>query len=327
MAVKFQDYYQVLSVDRSATQEEIQRAYRKLARKYHPDVSKSSKTEGKFKQINEAYEVLRDPEKRKKYDTLGSNWQAGQEFQVPPGFENINVRFGRGRGGGGGFSGKMGGSAFSDFFQAFFGDTMGGGFEEEQPVHVRSDASARAAGHQEATLDIALEEAFHGAGKKIELETLVPGPGGGLSRSRRSYDVKVPRGVTEGSKIRLAGQGSAGFGGRAGDLILKIHILPDPRFEVDGRDLKSVLEITPWEAALGAEIEVPTLEGPVRMKIPAGTQSSQTLRLRGRGLPDRSGAAGDLLTKIRIVVPKSLTPRERELLQQLAKESRFQPRQ
>jgi curved DNA-binding protein len=325
MAVKYQDYYQVLGVDRSATQEEIQRAYRKLARKYHPDVSKSPKAEEKFKQINEAHAVLRDPQKRKKYDTLGRNWQAGQEFQAPPGFENINVRFGRGRGGG--FSGKMGGGAFSDFFQAFFGDMMGGGLEEEPPVHIRSDASTRTAGHQEATLDITLEEAFHGAVKKIELETLVPGSGGGLSRSRRSYDVKVPRGVTEGSKIRLAGQGSAGFGGRAGDLILKIRILPDPRFEVDGRDLKSVLEITPWEAALGAEIEAATLEGPVRMKIPAGTQSSQTLRLRGRGLPDRSGAGGDLLTKIRIVVPKSLTPRERELLQQLAKESRFRPRE
>ncbi|HBF35426.1 TPA: hypothetical protein DDW35_12765 [Candidatus Sumerlaeota bacterium] len=325
--MKYQDYYEVLGVERTATQEEIQKAFRKQARKWHPDVNKAPKAEEKFKQLNEAYEVLRDPDKRKRYDHLGKDWHSGQNFTPPPGFSGRRQTSAGGNPfGAGAAGGSAGGSDFSDFFRSIFGDmNFGGqtaGFGGEQP----SDFGGAPTGDQHAELTISLEEAAHGASKKIELESLTRNARGGLSRSTRSFDVKIPEGVTEGSKIRLAGQGEATVGGRSGDLYLKIHIGKHPRFELEGNDLKVTLDIAPWEAALGAEVSIATLAGQVRMRIPAGAQSGQSLRLRGKGMPRRKGPSGDLLVKLRIVVPKTLTATEKKLFEQLAHESVFQPR-
>jgi curved DNA-binding protein len=316
MPVQFQDYYETLGIDRGASEEDIHRAYRKLARQYHPDISKTPDAEEKFKQATEAYEVLKDPEKRRRYDQLGRNWQAGQEFRPPPGFEEAEVRFGD--------AGDLG--DFSDFFRTMFGD-LGGfetGFGRRRP---RGPTVRRRGSDQEAEIEITLEEAAHGARKTIELERLAPRANGSVRPERLSYQVTVPPGVSEGSRIRLSGQGGQGSGGgEAGDLYLRIHLKPDPRFQVHGHDLQTTLDLSPWEAALGTQIEVPTLAGAARLTIPPGTQTGQTLRLRGKGLPRRRGGPGDLLVKVRIVVPKDLSPRERELFARLARESSFRPR-
>lgn len=314
MAVKFQDYYEVLGVNRSASQDDIQKAFRKLARKYHPDVNKSPEAEDKFKQLNEAYEVLKDPDKRKKYDQLGANWKAGQEFTPPPGWENVQFHFQ------GGDFGDAGG--FSDFFRTFFGGAGGfGGFGDG----MRGAAGQRTAGgwarpgeDHEAEVEVSLEEAFHGGTKKIQLEE---------AGQRRSYDVTIPKGVGEGSRIRLPGQGGRGIGGgSAGDLYLRVRLRPHPRFRVQGHDLTTTVTIAPWEAALGAEVNVPLIDGNVTMKIPPGTQGGQIMRLRGKGLPKRGGESGDVRVTVQIAVPKQLTERERELFDTLAKESQFRPR-
>jgi curved DNA-binding protein len=327
MAVKFHDYYKTLGVERSASQEEIQKAYRRMARKHHPDVNKSAGAEAKFKEVGEAYEVLRDPEKRKRYDTLGSSWQAGQEFTPPPEWRGAESHFG-GPGPGGTFRVSGDAGQFSDFFRMFFGDHgggmggMGGAFgpgANDSPWGAY--AQTEHAQDQEAEIEIALEEAYRGAEKRFSLEFLEPGPRGQMQRKGRSYDVKIPAGVTNGSRIRLAGQG----GGR-GDLYLKVRIAKHPRFEIEDRNLIQTIDIAPWEAALGGEVSVRTLDGAVSMKVPAGTQSGQVLRLRGKGLPKRGGDPGDMLAKIRIVVPKNLDNRERELFEQLSRESGFKPR-
>ncbi|MFP4379247.1 MAG: DnaJ C-terminal domain-containing protein [Candidatus Sumerlaeia bacterium] len=332
MAVKFQDYYELLGVDRSASNEEIQKAFRKQARKYHPDINKTPEAEEKFKQINEAYEVLRDPEKRKRYDQLGQNYHAGQEFTPPPGWENVNVNFGGGRPGGGPnvkfTSGDFGG--FSDFFQSIFGDMMGGGFGGAQTGATggRQSNAWRAARGQdhEATIQVSLHEAAHGAKKRISLERVSPAGNGGMKPEVSSYDVTIPKGVTDGSTIRLAGQGSPGMnGGEAGDLYLKVKLQPDPRFEIQGHNLHTQVKLAPWEAALGGEVRVPTLDGSVTMKVPAGTQSGQTLRLREKGLPKRKGSPGDIMVKLQIATPKNLSDKERELFEELAKVSNFKP--
>jgi len=339
MPVKFQDYYETLGVDRSATQQQIQKAYRKLARKYHPDVSSESDSEEKFKQINEAYEVLRDSEKRKKYDRLGANWQAGQEFTPPPGFEGFEFRFGGpGRAGGG----------FSDFFEALFGGgspfagTGGFGTTRGHGDFGRSGApfgfdrasgpSGTAAGpyrgrDQEAEIEISIQEAAQGTAKTIELEIPSSSPYGSSGLSRKNLQVRIPKGVTNGSRVRLSGQGEKGVGGGPnGDLFLRIRLRNDPRYTVDGHDLRTRVDIAPWEAALGTEIQIPTLDSSVKMKIPQGTQSGQTLRLRGKGLPRTKGAPGDLLVTVDVAIPMSLSDRERQLFEQLASESAFRPR-
>jgi curved DNA-binding protein len=354
MAVKYKDYYEVLGVKRDATAQEIQKAYRKLARKLHPDVNKSAGAEEKFKELTEAYEVLKDPEKRKRYDMLGANWKAGQEFRPPPGWENVEFHFGgdgfggggnggfrnhSGFGGNGGFEGRadfddFGG--FSDFFRTLFGETgafRGGSFEQGG-----GRGGARSASYgpefrqdgrdQEVEIEITLADAARGGKKRIRLNKLTRQPDGSARSEQVDYDVTIPRGVTNGSRIRLASQGEKGAGGGApGDLFLKVKILPDPRFEVRDHDLLATLDLAPWEAALGAKVALPALEGRVTVTIPAGTPSGRTLRLRGKGLPLPRGGAGDLLVRVRIVVPKDMSAREKELFEQLARESRFKPRE
>lgn len=325
MSVKFHDYYETLGVTRSASKDEVQKAYRKLARKYHPDVNKDPAAEERFKEITEAYEVLKDPEKRKKYDQLGPNWRQGQDFTPPPGFEKFDFNFQGSPGGG--FSQGFGG--FSEFFESLFGGGGGSGgpFRGGSFHQTRSSGWKERGRDQEAEIELTLEEAARGGRKSIQLATLEPDASGRLSRTQRSIEVNLPKGVTEGTKIRLAGQGGKGIGGAAnGDLFLRIRLRPDPRFQVDGYNLRRTLDIAPWEAALGAEVKVPTLEGSVTIKIQPGSWSGQTLRVRGKGLPKSKGEPGDLMVDLRIVVPKSLTPRERELFEALSSESEFKPR-
>lgn len=307
MSVKFEDYYQTLGVKRDATQDDIQRAFRKLARKVHPDINKTDGASAKFKQINEAYEVLKNPDKRKRYDTLGENWKAGQEFRPPPGWES-QFRGPGGAGGPGGFSFQAGGQ-FSDFFEAMFGQ-MAGQEQGEGPGQGFEEMFAGQASHstqrqpplQEAPITISLDEAFHGSTRRLDLQ----GPTG-----RKTLEVKIPKGTTHGSKIRLAGEG----------LILKITVAPHPSFTLTGRDLTTDVKLAPWQAALGDQIDVETMDGAVSLSVPPGTNSGQKLRLKGKGLPSQKGSAGDLFVRLLIAIPKELGDRERELYEQLKQAS------
>jgi curved DNA-binding protein len=327
----YKDYYATLSVKKDASQDDIQKAYKKLARKFHPDVNKDPQAEVKFKEIGEAYEVLKDPDKRQKYDQYGSAWNRARQSGgsgVPPGW---NVHYGDSGAGGFDFGdlGGMGGGGerFSSFFDMLFG---GGG-----PGGQRRGAAAggpagfggfggqggpQVGGNAEATLPLTVEEAVQGGEKEIAISD--PSTG-----QRRSLSVKIPAGVRSGQKIRLAGQGPPGLGGAAGDLLLKVEIQPDSRFRVDGADIQTTVPVAPWEAALGGEAEVETPTGPVRVRIPAGSSSGRKIRLRGRGLSKQGGDKGDLLAEIRVVIPDPLSPRERELFEQLAAESEFRPRE
>jgi curved DNA-binding protein len=322
MAVAFQDYYEALEVPRDASPEDIRRAYRRLARKYHPDVNKDPGAEDRFKQISEAYEVLRDEEKRGRYDRLGANWKAGQDVSGADGFSEAFRQGAGGGAGGGGTYGDVrfdfGGGDFSDFFEDLFGQRAGqrgrrrpggaagmGGF----------DGFSTRGGDQEAVLELTLEEAAAGGKRRITL-----GDG-------RDYEVEIPRGVRDGQRIRLAGQGTSGVGGGpAGDLFLRVRVKRHPRFRVEGRDLYVDLPVAPWEAALGAEVPVPTLSGDARLRIPPGSSTGRRLRLRGQGLPSPDGSAGDLYAVLAIHVPKRLTKKERELFEQLASVASFDPR-
>jgi curved DNA-binding protein len=322
MAVRYQDYYQTLGVDRGASEKELQRAFRKLAREFHPDVNKSPGAEERFKQINEAYEVLKDPEKRKRYDQLGANWQAGQEFTPPPGHERAPF--------GGGFQG------FAGFGDRYFGDDLGGGFSsffeamfgQAGAQHGRTRGPRARRGHsQEAEIELSLEDVARGGTHEIVLQSVEHAPDGRPQRSERRYDVRIPPGTTEGTTIRLAGQGAAGAGGGpSGDLLLRVRLAEHPRFEVDGFDLATRVDIAPWEAALGAKIDVPLLAGAATLTVPPGSSSGRKLRLRGQGLPQRDGTRGDLVVELSIAVPPNLTPRERELYEQLGRESPHRPR-
>jgi curved DNA-binding protein len=304
--MQFKDYYKTLGVPRGASQEEIKRAYRKLARRYHPDVSKERDAEERFKEVNEAYEVLKDPQKRAAYDRLGSSFKAGQEFAPPPGWET-GFEFG-----GGGFT-SADASRFSDFFESLFGGVGG-----------RSTAGWRRTGFrargtdERARVSVTLEEAFHGGTRALQV-----GVGGGQTRSLK---VRIPPGVTRGQQIRLAGQGSPGVGGgERGDLYLEVDILPHRLFQLDHRDVLMNLPVAPWEAALGAKVPVPTLSGPVDLTVPAGSQSGRKLRLRGRGLPGQP--AGDQYVVLQIVTPPADTPAARALYERMARELAFDPRE
>jgi curved DNA-binding protein len=338
MPVKFQDYYEVLGVPRTATQEEIHGAYRRLARKFHPDVNKHKDAEEKFKQIGEAYAVLRDPEARRRYDALGSNWRTGQDFTPPPGWENVHFEFHPGQGGAEGFEFRDFGPGgdFSDFFKTFFGGGGLGGFGGFPGEDFRaSSARGGAAGggwpaggsDSEAAITISLEDAYRGAKKTVSLDVTEPDATGRVRRATKNYEVTIPPGITDGGRIRLAGQGGrGGGGGPAGDLYLRVTIAPHPVFRVRDHDLEVDLPVTPWEAALGAKVDVPTLDGAVTMTVPAGTQGGQRMRLRGKGLPKRGGSHGDLYAIVLVAIPKHLSKKERELLEELAKDSSFKPR-
>jgi len=313
MAVQFRDYYETLGVSKTANEDEIRSAFRKLARKYHPDVAKDKKTaEEKFKQINEAYEVLSDPEKRRKYDQLGENWNQPGGFQPPPqwGAGQPGGGFHRGSGENGGVEFEFGGTGFSDFFEAFFGGGRGrsafGGFGQRETMAERgSDV--------EADIMVTLEEALHGSTRQVSLRRAG-------SDKTETYQVRIPRGVREGQRIRLAGQGEASErGGKSGDLFLRVRLARHPDFSVEGSDLVHEVKIAPWQAVLGDQLIVPTLEGDARLKLPSGTQGGQRFRLRERGLPGVSGQRGDLYVVVQIALPKKLTEREQEIWEQLAR--------
>ncbi|MGV6859916.1 MAG: DnaJ C-terminal domain-containing protein [bacterium] len=277
--MEYIDYYKVLGVNKSATQEEIKKAYRRLARKYHPDVSKEPDAERKFKEVGEAYEVLKDEEKRTSYDTLGANWKAGQNYQPPPGW-------------GGGASG---GSAdgFSDFFESMFGGGFrqsrgAGGFED---VFGQRGYGAGQAGEDiNVQLKVSLEQVFEGQQVTVRLS------------NGKSLKVKIPKGIKEGKKIRLSSQGGEGrHGGKNGDLYVEIKYLPHPHYKVDGADVELTLPVAPWEAALGASVAVPTLSGRIQLKIPAGSTSGKRMRLKGRGMPAKT--PGDFYVRIQVEAP------------------------
>lgn len=329
MSVKYQDYYDILGVARDAPQEAVSKAFRKLARKYHPDVNKEKGAEAKFKEINEAYEVLGDAGKRKRYDALGANWQGGQEFRPPPGFEGFDFSQMGGAGAGGfnvRFGGGGAGGGFSDFFSMLFGGL--GGMAGNGGSHAGYDPFAGGKGFsgmgqtapaepQTVTLDVTLEEAFHGGTKLVSL--VAQDPRGG--RQEKKLRIKIPAGSSDGSVIRLSGQGSGGA-----DLLLKIRMAQHPRYRVEGSDLVADLPITPWEAALGCKANLALLDGTIKLSVPAGAQQGQRLRVRGKGMPERGGGRGDVLAEVRLVMPSELTSAERDLLEKLSVVSKFNPR-
>ena len=322
--MEFRDYYKILGVERSATADQIKTAYRRLARKYHPDVSKEPSAEARFKEMQEAYEVLRDQEKRAAYDQLGSEWKSGQSFHPPPdwgsGFEFS------GRPGGAGRAGRRPAGAtagadtyaegdFSDFFSSLFG----GG----SPF---AGARGRAGGRDHhARIDVTLEEAYRGTSRTLELKRPEVKPDGSVELHSHTVRVTIPAGVMEGQLIRLAGQGEpAAAGGSAGDLYLEVHILPDRTFTLENRDVTLTFPVAPWEAALGGSVTVPTLGGPVEMRIPSGAQSGQKLRLRGRGLPGQP--PGDQYVHLKIVLPPADSPQAKALYEEMRAKLNFDPR-
>ena len=303
MNVKYKDYYQSLGVLRNASADQIKRAYRKLAQQYHPDRNNSADAATRFSEISEAYEVLSDPQKRPRYDQLGANWKAGQDFRPPPGYETVT--FGS-RGPGGFDAGNVG-----NFFEMIFGQEQGrprAGFEEL----FASTHRPKGTGHrppQEAILPITLEESHHGATQSVTLQ--VPDGAG------KTLEVKIPRGITDGKVIRLKNQGANGT-----DMLLRVQLAPHPQYRSQGHDLHTDLAIAPWEAALGATVDIATLDGMVALTIPTGTSSGRRLRLAERGLAGQ----GDLLVTIQVAVPTDLGRNDRVLYEQLRNESSFDPR-
>lgn len=293
--MKFKDYYAILGVERGATPDEVKRAYRKLARKYHPDVSKEPNAEERFKEVSEAYEVLRDPEKRAAYDRLGSGWHSGDDFTPPPDWNSSPFGFGAG--------------GFSDFFETLFG---GGrrGFRFEEAFH-------RPGPQHAGEVQIELEEAWRGTARTITIDAPVADARGTLRIQPRTFNVRIPAGITDGQQIRLADGGTS-------DIRLTVRIRPHPLFRLEGKDVHLELPLAPWEAALGAQVKVPTLGTEVEVRVPAGTQSGGRLRLKGRGLP--GNPPGDQYLTIRIVNPPVDTPAARELYRRMAAELDFDPR-
>ncbi len=310
--MKFKDYYSILGLERSANEEDIKKAYRKLARKYHPDVSKDPKGEEKFKDIAEAYQTLKDPEKRAAYDQLGSH-RPGQDFQPSPDWgRDFGAQFGDGQ------------TSFEDFdlsdLFAHLGGDRGRRGRAHGPVPMQGEDF-------DVTAQISLEEAFQGTQVTLNLSVPEYDETGRMHRAERTFQARIPKGATDGQRLRLRGQGGKGHhGGRDGDLYLNIKLHPHPLFRVDGHDLTLDLPLAPWEAALGATVEVPTLAGPVHLKVTPGTSTGQRLRLARRGLPMPGGGEGDLYAIVQIAMPATLSDREKALFKELAESSNFQPR-
>ena len=299
--MEYKDYYKILGVTRDAGEAAIKQAYRRLARKYHPDVSQEKDAEQRFKEIGEAYEVLKDAQKRQSYDQLGADWKAGQEFRPPPGWQQAGFS---GFGGHAGNFSSTGG--FSDFFESLFG----GGFAHS----AAGQAAFRQNGQdQNAAIDVSISEAFHGASKTIRLS------------QGKSLQVKIPQGITSGKKIRLSGQGGSGVnGGASGDLYLQVNVLNDSNYELQGKDIYHQVRIAPWEAALGEKIPVTTLSGAVEIKIPAGSQGGRKMRLTGKGLP--GNPPGDFYVCLSIAVPAANSEEEKNLYQKMKNTFQFDPR-
>jgi curved DNA-binding protein len=320
--VSYKDYYQILGVPRDASEGDIQKAYRKLARKFHPDVSKEPGAEERFKEINEANDVLKDSDKRKLYDRYGTAWKAVSEGrQPPPGTERVRFDFG---GVPGAEQGDLG-SLFEQFFSGQFGGTpfgggspFGGGAPFGRPGRGRPQAPRRG-GDTETTFELGVEEAFVGGPRELSIHA----EGQGTSK----ITLKIPPGVRQGQKIRLGGRGSPGpLGGPAGDLLLEVRLVADAHFRMDGDDVLATLRITPWEAALGAVVPVRTLDGEVKIKVPPGSSTGRRIRLKERGYPTASGARGDLYVVLEVAVPSELGPDEKRLFEELARISHFDPR-
>lgn len=320
--MEYKDYYAILGVTRQASEDEIKKSYRKLARKYHPDVSKEPQAEERFKAVQEAYEVLKDPKKRGAYDQLGANWKSGQDFRPPPGWQPF-----------GGFEEAFAGEGaddlggFSDFFSMLFGQQQGrggrGGFQHRhhQGFGGGFQQQAPRGQDQHAKIQISLEDSYQGGSKTLQLQVPTLDARGRAQYSQRTLKVNIPKGIVSGQQMRLAKQG-----GQGGDLYLEIELLPHPYFTLQGHDIYLTLPITPWEAALGTKIAVPTLGGKVELKLAPGSQGGQKLRLKNRGLPNKP-QAGDQYVVLQIQTPPAKTEAERALYEQLAKELPFSPRE
>ncbi len=302
--VKYKDYYEILGVSRSATEKEVKSAFRKLARKYHPDTNKNNKAaEEKFKEINEAYEVLGDAEKRKKYDLLGNSYRSGSDFRPPPGFD---------------FNGQASEANFSDFFEMLFGEafkTKSSTFQDIFNQNTGARTPPKRKGEDQAiNLELAIEEAYTGTTRKIDIN--IPG------RESKRLEVKIPANVRDGSKIRMSGEGLPGKnGGQTGDLFLVVKLKIHPFFKLEGNDIYSELKVSPSQAVLGSEVDIPTLDGPVKIVIPSGTQNDKTLRLKGKGFPKPKNepGRGDHYVKIKINIPTIISNEERKLYSELSK--------
>lgn len=311
--MEYKDYYATLGVSREASADDIQKAYRKLARKYHPDVNRDPGAEQRFKEINESYEVLKDSEKRSTYDRFGKNWKSYQKGGAPPpGFEGFSFDFG-----------GDGANGFSSFFDMLFNQGQAGpGGQSRGGFHggFGGGAAGFRGRDQEVRIVLSLEEAAQGGKRDIGFRDPLTG-------QNKTFTVQLPAGVRDGQKIRLAGRGSPGAGGSPpGDLFLKVELRAHDRFKIRDRDLHMDLPITPWDAALGTDATVRTLDGTVKVKIPQGTSTGRKIRLKGRGFPNPQGTAGDLYAEVKIVVPEELTRKERELFESLAKVSKFKPK-
>lgn len=318
MATTYQDYYGIFGIARNATADEIKKAYRKLARKYHPDINKEKTAEDNFKKVTEAYEVLRDPEKRKLYDQLGHEWKNGQDFRQPPewnyqhfdtGSDNGEPNFNKG---------------FSDFFETLFGAKTG---KQGRPDSFATGSWNLRGQDHEAKIEISLEEAYLGVSKGITLQSFEIAAKGRVTPVTRNYQIKIPKGITDGTRIRMTGKGGPGVNsGLPGDLYLKVNFMPHPRFKAVGHALNMDVPVTPWEAALGATVTVRLLDGEIHLKIPAGIQSGKKMRIKGKGMPKGKNGYGDLYASIIIVMPSKLTQKQMELFAELSKTSDFNPR-
>ena len=321
--MKFRDYYETLGVARGATEAEIKAAYRKLARKYHPDVNKETGAEEQFKAVGEAYSVLKDTEKRAAYDRMGANWKNGQDFTPPPnwneGFEYSDGNFGSGHGGfGGGYEGDQ-----SEFFESLFG--RGRHRQGGRGGNPRQGMDFKGQDHH-AKILIDLADAYNGAKRTIALHMPTQDANGHVSTQERKLDVSIPKGIRAGQNLRLAGQGGPGMGsGGAGDLYLEIDFHPNPIYRVDGKDVYLDLPLAPWEAALGTTVNIPTpADSTLELKIPAGTATGRKMRLKGKGIPSKE--AGDLYVVPNIVLPSADSDAQKEAYQSLEKAFDFNPR-